>query len=106
MVRGERPKADHVVFFLGGQRVPFERRSGSKVCLVSIILLATVRSLSAMLLRARACLCPRLLSRKFLGAVLNNSLNVQHILWIPAVRPLDTLLREGLPHGDLGVKQP
>ena len=45
------------------------------------------------------------LSRKFLGAVLNNSLNVRHILWIPAVRPLDTLLREGLPHGDLHVQQ-
>ena len=44
--------------------------------------------------------------RKFLGAVLNNSLNVRPILWIPAVRPLDTLLREGLPHGDLGVEQP
>ena len=31
-------------------------------------------------------------NRKFLGAVLNNSLNVRHILRIPAVRPLDTLL--------------
>ena len=46
------------------------------------------------------------IKRKFLGVILNNSLNVRPILWIPAVRPLDTLLREGLPHGDLGVQQP
>ena len=39
--------------------------------------------------------------RKFLGIILNNSLNVRPILWIPAVRPLDTPLWEGLPHGDL-----
>ena len=47
-----------------------------------------------------------LLKRKFLGIILNNSLNVRHILWIPAVRPLDTAGWEGLPHGDLRVQQP
>ena len=36
---------------------------------------------------------------------MNNSLNVWHIFWIPAVRLLDTLLREGLPHGDLYVQR-
>ena len=44
--------------------------------------------------------------RKFLGIILNNSLNVRPILRIPAVRPLDTPLWEGLPHGDLRVQQP
>ncbi len=35
------------------------------------------------------------LKRKFLGAVLNNSLNVRHFQSIPAVRPLDTAGWEG-----------
>ena len=33
-------------------------------------------------------------SRKLLGDNLNNSLNVRHILWIPTVHLLDTLLWE------------
>ena len=34
-------------------------------------------------------------NREFLGVILNDSLNLRHILWIPAVRLLDTLLWEG-----------
>ena len=48
---------------------------------------------------------PERTNRKFLGAVLNDSLNIRPILWIPAVRPLDTLLREELPYGDIRVQQ-
>ena len=48
--------------FFWVQGAPFDCRSGSKVCPVSIILQTTPRSLSATLPGARACLCPRLRS--------------------------------------------
>ena len=44
-------------------------------------------------------------NRKFLWVLLNNSLNVRHILLVPAVRLLDTLLWVGLPHGNLRVQR-
>ena len=47
-----------------------------------------------------------IIDRKFLGVILNNSLNVPHIFWNPVVRLLDTLLWEGLSHADLHVQQP
>ena len=55
MVGGGRPKAGHVGFLVV-RRVFIDRRSGSKVCPVSIIFQTTPRSLSATLLRARVCL--------------------------------------------------
>ena len=48
--------------FFGFQGAPSDRRSGSKVCPVSIILQTTLRRRSATLRRARAWPCPRLRS--------------------------------------------
>ena len=60
MSQGTRSLTSSVFFWVQG--APFDCRSGSKVCPVSIILQSALRSLSATLPRARACLCPRLRS--------------------------------------------